>query len=392
MKGKLGLSLGLVTACASIAVAAPPTFQNNTCPVRVDGNVIGTQLTPSGASLRNTVAYEPASGLYHFWGFLAEDANFPSSASALGAVKHASSRDGINFTSDGHLSYGIGSADYHTFGADIDPPLDFFRAVYDVDTGTWKLFNWTENDQVATPSFGQYNYNTSVNDVGSVADDTSVLHQGPLSSPYFGNHVGTFGLVNGNIYLRIDGGPLDGGLARLPYTDAIPPSAAAMTSEADLFTGTPYCWELTASAAGSGPPVCPNPALKPAYVHNVGRTLSQGDGSVGTYYDFRVCTSAGCGTSARADKQIWYVESTDNGSTWSTPVGVFADGSVVTIDRQPLDTTVGDANFSNVDVIEEPAAERLYFSTQNVAADYVFVTTKSMAADTIFADGFEGCD
>ena len=391
MKTKQCLWL-LTLASINAAIAAPPTFQTDTCPVRVDGAIIGTQLTPQGASLRNTIAYEPTSGLYHFWGFLADDTNFPSSASALGAVKHASSNDGVHFTSDAYLSYGIGSADYHNFGADIDPPLDFFRAVYDTDTGTWKLFNWTENDQIASPSFGQYNYNTSVNDLGSVADNTSVVHQGPLNSLYAGNHVGTFGLVSGNIYLRLDGGPSDGGDAQLPYTDGIPPSAAAKTIEADLFTGTPYCWELAADSSGVGPPVCSNPILKPAYVHNVGRTLLQTDGTLSTYYDFRVCTSQGCGNSVRADKQIWYVESNDNGVTWSAPTGVFADGSVLTIDHQALDADPGTANFSNVDVVDVPAAERLYFSTQNSAGDYVFVSAKSIASDTIFADGFEGCD
>jgi hypothetical protein len=364
--------------CTQSASAAAPLFHTDTCPVRVDGTRVGTDLTPGNSSLRNTIAYEPATKLYHFWGFVADDPNFPSTASALGAAKHATSDDGIHFTSDAFLTYGVGSAEYTDYGATIDPPLDFFRAVFDTTTGTWKLFNWTENDQVADPSFGQYNYNTSVNDLGSVASNTSVIHQGPLNSPYAGNHVGSFGLVDGNLYLRIDGGAQDGGNAQLPYTDAIPPSAGALISEADLFVGTPYCWGLDPACGSTDPRI-------PAYVHNVGRTLRQTDGTLATYYAFRHWDGS------RMDKQIWYVESGDNGATWSAPAGVFADGSLVTIDKQPLDSDADSANFSSVDVVLTATRYRAYFSTQDSAGNYVFVSTPSYAADTIFADSFEGC-
>ncbi|MBL8297830.1 MAG: hypothetical protein JNN30_05710, partial [Rhodanobacteraceae bacterium] len=47
--------------------------------------------------------------------------------------------------------------------ASIGPPLSFVRAAFDTQSGTWKLFAWTENVGAST---GQYNYNTSVNDLG----------------------------------------------------------------------------------------------------------------------------------------------------------------------------------------------------------------------------------
>jgi len=366
---------------AQLAQAAMPDFYTNTCPVRLDGVRVGTDLTTGGSSLRNTIAYEPSTGLYHFWGFVADDPAFPSAASALGAAKHATSKDGIHFTSDAYLTYGVGSADYTDYGATIDPPLDFFRAVFDTDTGTWKLFNWTENDQTTDPSFGQYNYNTSVNDLGSVASNTSVIHQGPLNSPYSGNHVGSFGLVDGELYLRVDSLYPDGsggGDGQFAYTDGIPPSTAAEAGEADLFTGTPYCWGLAAACGTTDPRI-------PAYVHNVGRTLRQADGTLGTYYAFRHWDGS------RMDKQVWYVESADDGATWSDPVGVFADGSAVTIDRQPLDSDPDSANFSSVELVRPAKDSRLYFSTQDAAGNYVFVTSLSHAPDTIFADGFEAC-
>jgi hypothetical protein len=370
-----------VAACAlvgQVAVAAPPVFRTNTCPLTLDGTRVGSDLTPDGGSLRNTIAYEASTKLFHFWGFAADDQHFPSVASSLRAVVHATSADGLHFTSDSNLSYAFGSASYTSYGATIDPPLDFFRAVFDTDTGTWKLFNWTENDQVSDPSFGSYNYNTSVNDLGTRASTTSVLHQGPLLSPVAGNHVGTFGLVDGLIYLRVD--TATGGNGQFAYTDGIQPATGPELNEADLYTGTPYCWFL-ASGCGS------IDARTPAYVHNVGRTLRQTDGTLGTYYTFRDATTA-----ARLDKQIWYIESGDNGTTWSAPTGVFADGSAITIDGQPLDADAGSANFSSIDTVQAKNVCRAFFSTQDANGDFVMVSaTTGSACDAIFADGFEGC-
>lgn len=367
----------LLTMSTSPVWSAPPNFQRSACPVKIDGKNVGTELTAGGSSLRNTVAYEPSTQLYHFWGFVADDANFPSAASALPAVRHATSSDGLHFTSDAFLSYGIGSANYADYGAELDPPLDFFRAVLDADTSTWKLFNWTENDQVAHPSFGDYNYNTSVNDLGTVASNTSVVHQGPLGPGTEGQSIGSFGLVDGKVYLQMDS--TLGGVRQYAYIDSITPMVGAQGAEADLYTGTPYCWFITAGCGTTDPRIR-------AYVHNVGRTLRQSDGTLGTYYTFRDAA-----TSARLDKNIWYIESNDDGATWSAPAKVFADDEVVTIDHQPLDADAGTANFSNVEMLVEPKASRIFFSTQDAAGNYVFVSTNSIAADAIFVNGFEGC-
>ena len=374
MKNLLYVCVVAGLAYAATATAAPPRYASNTCPVTLDSKKVGDEVTPGGASLRNTVAYDPATKLYHFWALAADDPNFPSAAAALGDVKHATSTDATHFVSDDFLSYGIGSASYTSFGATIDPPLDFFRAVFDTATGTWKLFNWTEN---VGSSVGSYDYNTSVNDLGSTAGNTSVVHQGPLNSPFAGNHVGTFGLIDNTLFLRVDSAT--GGVGQFAYTDAIPASTSAEQSEADLYAGTPYCWTLDPACGTTDPRIA-------AYVHNVGRTLAQKDGTIGTYYTFRDANSF-----ARLDRNMWYIESSNGGTTWSAPAKVFADGANVTIDLQPLDAAASTGNFSNVDVIDEPAAERIYFSTQNAAGDFVFVSSRRIAADTIFVDGFDGC-
>lgn len=369
--------LALVIGCAlaSAVVAAPPVFQDRTCPVRLDGTRLGADLTPGGSSLRNTIAYEPSTHLYHLWVLANDDPNFPTT-SALRYFTHATSPDGLHFTSDGNLNYEIGSADWATFGSTIDPPLDFVRAAFSGTSGTWKLFAWTENvTNNGGPNVGQYNYNSSVNDLGGVASNTYAVHQGPLQSPVAGNHVGAFGLVDGKLYLRVD--TAGGGLGQFNYTDAIPPVTSSELGEADLFGGTPYCWFLDSACGGTD-------ARIPAYVHNVGRTLRQSDGTLASYYTFRNAV-----TYARTDKQVWSVASTDNGATWSAPVGVFADASALTIDGAPL---AGDGNFGTVDSVQQPNICRMYFSTKDASGNSVMVSaTTGSGCDALFADGFDGC-
>lgn len=387
MKIRLSAAIGAALLCAQ-AAAAPPVFHTQACSVSVDGNRLDTVLTPGGADQRNTFAYEPLTHRWHFWGFLADDNSYPSAASALGAVWHATSTDGVHFYSDRNLTYAGNSAPglYTSYGANLDPPLNFFRAVFDTVTGTWKLFNWTPNNDTGNPNinFGQYDYNTSVNDLGNNASTTDVVHQGPLKSPVSGNHVGAFGLVDGKLYLRAD---TDGNADQFAYTDgaypwtgANQPSTGSELNSANLFTGTPYCWFLDPTCGKTDPRI-------PAYVHNVGRTLRQADTTLATYYTFRDAN-----TYVRLDQQIWYVESSDNGATWSAPVGVFANGGALTIDGQPLDSAPGTGRFSDVDLVLDGSRYQLYLSVQDANGNYVMVSTQGRPSDDIFFDGFDSCD
>ncbi|MEO7013032.1 MAG: hypothetical protein ABIR27_11760 [Dokdonella sp.] len=252
------------------------------------------------------------------------------------------------------------------------------RAAFDPLGGTWKLFAWTEN--VGT-SVGQYNYNSSVNDLGSTPSNISVQHQGPLQSPFAGNHVGTFGLVDGQLFMRVDSGPgafgSGGGSGQFNFIDAVPPGTSAELNEADLYIGTPYCWILD--------PICGNADPRiPAYVHNVGRTLRQSDGTLASYYNFRNGV-----TYARTDKQVWSVSSADNGATWSAPVGVFADGNALTIDGAAI---AADGFFGTVESVQRPNICRIYFSTRDADEKYVMVSASTgSGCDALFADSFDGC-
>lgn len=118
-------------------------------------------------------------------------------------------------------------------------------------------------------------------------------------------------------------------------------------------------------------------------MHNVGRTLKQADGTLATYYAFRNWDAS------RADKQIWYVASTDDGATWSAPATVFADGNALTIDGQP---TAADGFFSSAESVQTPNICRMYFSTKDADGKYVMVSASTgSGCDALFANSFDGC-
>ncbi|MBL0162880.1 MAG: hypothetical protein IPP82_04270 [Xanthomonadales bacterium] len=181
--------------------------------------------------------------------------------------------------------------------------------------------------------------------------------------------------------MRVDSGPSafgsGGGNGQFNFFDLVPPATSTELNEADLYVGTPYCWILDPNCGNSDPRIA-------AYVHNVGRTLRQSDGSLATYYNFRNAV-----TYARADKQIWSVSSSDNGVTWSLPAGVFADGNALTLDGAPF---AADGFFGTVESVQHPNICRIYFSTRDADEKFVMVSASTgSGCDALFADSFDGC-
>ena len=346
------------------AIAAPVAFPQQTFTVKLDGVALGQALHPTSLnSLRYTVAFNAGDGLYHLWVLDGGDTETPADMQ-VADITHATSLDGVNFTSLGKLAP---PASWWTaipgVGATVEPSVNFLRV--DKLGAEWFLTIWSPNET----NTGRYNYNANVWDIGSNIDNLAIVQHGPLPSLSDappgpgGDFVGSFGMVNGNIYLRQDtpynaGPPVTGGgIGRYVYTDGIRPSLSPLfgTSEAGMFAGTPYCWPL-----GN-----PNPCVSPqaSYVHNSGRVVAQG-ATLGAYYSFRDFATA-----ARQDKQIWYVESADDGLTWSTPVGVYANGNAVTVDGLP-----NAGGFSSPEITAAHGKFRVYFSTAANDGSFVLVT------------------
>ena len=332
--------------CGALSAAAP-VFSNDFKAVTLDGVRLGTDTDPSNFSTFPSVVYDPQSGLFHMW-----VAN--TSALSIEGLRHATSSDGVHFISDGNLSFSGGSP-FPIYGAPAEPQFEFPRA--SKIGGDWKLAIWSENNPSAN---GDYNYNESVNDIGTDPSTLAVNHQGPVYPTNglgtFGQTTGPWGFVDGRLYVADD---RPGGMSKWEYVDTTPPSVTPPADMSqDLITGTGYVYFLTHPGDPLG-----------VYVHNVGRVLDQGDGTLGAYYSLRYPDGS------RVNKQIYYVQSGDGGQTWSAPAGLFSNGDAVRVDGAP-----NQFDFSHPEVTLAGSRRVLYFSTKASDGAYVVATSAGQAA------------
>jgi hypothetical protein len=331
-------------AADSLARAAPPPVSTAFVSVTLDGVRLGEDFTSNFNSLFPTIDFDSTAGVFHLW-------VFDGSGFRLSALRHAASTDGVHFTSTGNLSY-AGGPPFPGFGAAAEPLMQFVRAA---KTGShWKLLMWTPFDGTANNAVnGQYNYNISVNDLGTNPNNLSVTHQGPvqpLSGGVFGQVNGPWGLIGTSLFFEWDN---LGGVGRFAYADGAPPAVSGTVAARDLITGTGFVYGLF------------NPADPlTVYPHNVGRTIDQLDGTLGTYYSLRSWQ-----TGARVNKQIYYSESSDGGATWGNPAGLFANGNLVTVDGAP-----NQENFSHPEAVVVGGVRVLYMSTRAADGHLVVVT------------------
>ncbi len=351
--------------------AAPVVFSTNTVAVTLDGIPLGTQTTGSG--LRNTVV-QGADGLHHLWAIK------NGADSYVSRMVHATSSDGVHFTTQGLLQP---PADYWKIacGALAIPaaePIATFVRVSQVG-GEWRMAVWHQNQ---TGGHNWYSYNTSVWRIGVDPNNLSVQPLGPLPTTTCGTasapgrfHIGVFGMDDGPfIYLRhvpqasALAGSVGGNLGRYGInTTASPPSTTPrpasdasnpkLTLEANLFTGTGYA-ETTPLPAGTAR----------ALVYNAGRSLNV-NGALGTYYNF-----ADFNTTAALEKDLWYVESTDGGGSWTAPVRIYGtQGPNVLVNGLP--------NGGNFSAPEVTSGGRSYFVTRDACNNSVMVTPARAADD-----------
>jgi hypothetical protein len=338
-----GRSLLAVLAAAVVAAplaAAPPAVGTTFRSVTVDGVRLGEDFTPTNFNDFPTVLFDPASGLFHLW--VHDDTGFE-----LGSIVHATSFDGIDFNSTGNLTFSGGLPNFADFGASEEPIFQFLRAVRAGDN--WKLLMWTP----LTGVLGDYDYNVTIFDLGTNPNNLNAIHQGPVQpvpGGTSGQTNGPYGLISSSLFAGHDA---IGGLARYTLTDGSPPSVGPAANAKDLVTGTGFVNFTIA-------PADPNAA----YVSNAARTLDQGDGTLGTFYALRLFAD-----DSRAGKQIFYVESADGGTTWSAPVGLFADGDLVTVDG-----ALNTGNFSHPEVTLANGQRILYFATVAGDGKFGFVT------------------
>jgi hypothetical protein len=319
------------------AGAAVPTPGDSFSAVRVDGVALGSEL---GAlrSLAPAIAYD--AGTFHLWYATVDDTNNDCTPLPISVYRHASSADGVNFVSDGNLSFAGGDpfASGSPWGAGANSPVGppVLYPFVARQGGEWRFFSWSCNNQTGgypPPDFGDFNYSESVASFGASLSSLTLTHLGPVGpapgNGIFGQTIGCWGLVAGYLYCEDDTLNGGGAVGRAAYADGSPvaPPATAFTgpwaasvsghvSLKDLITPIPG---YSAPASGEGEAL--------AYAHNLGRVIDNGDGTLGLVFGIRDYP-----TGTRPEKQVYYSESADGGATWSDPVGVFADGNLVTVD------------------------------------------------------------
>ncbi len=340
-----------LSLAGTAAPAAPAPFPTVTTPVQLDGHALGNPLNPNWYEVLNTIVFD--GGLYHMW-YVKGVYNV-----SLDDVAHATSTDGVHFTTQGVLTFPANW--WAAYGATVEPVSNYLRVSRD-GSGNWILMIWHPNGGA---SYGQYNYNTSLWLLGPSIANLSPTQIGPLptlsSTPPGpgGNHVGPFGIVGSDIYLGQDTAKALGRYLLTPSTTSSPPAVSptnmGAAEYADAYAGTGLCSFATCPGSPSS-----------SYIHNYGRTLDQGGGVIGTYYELRDYN-----TFTRRAKQLWYVESTDGGATWSANAqGLFANGAAVTVDGLP-----NTGNFSLPEVTALGGGQyRSYFNTVDACGNYVTVT------------------
>lgn len=331
----------LALAGAGGALAAPAPFATVTTPVLLDGRPVSRGIALN--ETLNTIVYD--GGQYHLW-------YVHSSYKLSGGVGHATSSDGIHFTSGAMLTVPVNW--WVNSGATVEPQVNYLRMSRD-GSGNWILMAWHPNNQ-APDSYGSFNYNTSLWLLGNSTGNAALSLIGPLPSPPGSNHVGPFGIVGSQVYLGQDTVGAFGRYTLTPTTTSAPPttSPAGQADAANVYTGTGFCSFATC-------PADPNAS----YIHNYGRTLDQGGSVLGTYYSLREFS-----TGARRGQQLWYIESTDGGTGWSAPQALFANGAAVTVDGLPNTFA-----FSLPEVAALGGGQyRSYFNTADACGNNVTVT------------------
>lgn len=319
----LGLSCAVILApMAAIAVVPVGPLANQQ--ITLDGTPLGSAI--ADRSSVPTVVYDATGATWHMWVQVADETGstgpdlYPL---RIASYRHATSPDGVAFTTAATLSFAGNPFGATIYGSSYGEPPWIYPKV-SVWNGRYTLGLWTINDFFSGAPYpgvlGDYNYNMSLNDIGTSPSNASLTHLGPVGAVpgngIYGQTAGIFGIVNGVMYY--DNNSL---LGRAALTDN-----GAVVFPAAFGTGP---WQATATNAAVatpltslGVPDCSQP--NGAYVHNSARVVDNGDGTLGFFFTLRNCSDG-----SRRAFQVYYMESADNGQTWGAATGIFAGAPTI---------------------------------------------------------------
>jgi hypothetical protein len=296
------------------AAAASLQFANNLTAVTVDGS------TAAGGG---SVSVIQDGGTYHMW--------YRTSQGTIGGLSHATSSDGVHFTTEGSMSF---SADPFPTGT---PPYLYYENAAQIG-GDYTLLHWTYNGGAGT--YPGYDYNISASNIGSDPNNLAATHQGAVTGGTLGQTAGPFGVVNDYLYMQ---GGIGQSLMRASYTSGASPSVGALTDVLNLQA----FFNLLGISGG--------------YINNHSDVIAGKDGSLDFFFTVR-----GDSGGTRYNQQVYHSQSTDGGSSWGAPEALFSSVS--------LDGLAPGANFAHAEAVFNGSNYRLYLSTQDASGNYVVAT------------------
>lgn len=342
------------------AIAAVPTGPTTTTVLTLDGAPMA-QPPQSGRILAPTLHYDPATKLLHMWVLTTG-----SPGESLTNMRHATSTDGIHFTSTGSLSYAgtpwIGTP----WGTQTGEPAMIYPRVA-VLNGRYKLLNWTYNAQTGQGPWGDYNYNINVNDIGTDLNNLVLTQEGPIgpvAGGIPGQTAGAWGVVNNVLYFEYNFFIGRSAVTELPLTTPLTPPATAGTGPYRITGTAAPVFDMVHTLPAPFAPAknCFDAGTPSYYIHNAARVLANPDGTLGVVYSIRDCASA-----ARVAAQLFYAESADNGLTWGAPVGIFSGTPVL------VNGVATTGKFAVADVFVADGVRYVYFSTTDAGGNLVVV-------------------
>lgn len=329
-------------ALASAAILAS-TIAVATVPV---GPAANQQITLDGTPLGSPIAFRSSyptiqfsGGVYHMWVQVQDEGT--AADLRIAGYRHATSTDGVAFTTQGTLSFAGDPFAATLYGSTFgEPPWIYPRATLSGGGATFQFWTYNTPPDVT----GDYNYNLSINTIAALGD-LALAHYGPvgpIAGGIPGQTAGGWGIVGGNMYYDNNSSL---GRAALSLSGPGPFPATAGTG--------PHFATATNAAVFDPLPLLGYTACQLAngdtYVHNAARVIDNGDGTLGFFFTLRNCDGS------RKDDQVYYSESSDDGVTWSSPVGIFPGG--VTIGG----VAVGNG-FSLADVVVSGKRRVVYFN------------------------------
>lgn len=325
------IAFGFAPAAPAAVPAGPAANQQ----ITLDGSPLGSAIAFRSSAA--TIQY--VGGVYHMWVQVQDEGT--AADLRVAGYRHATSTDGVSFLTQGTLSFAGDPFAATIYGSAFgEPPWIYPRATAGGSGVTFQF--WTYN----TPpdDTGDYNYNLSVNTIGAV-NDLALTHYGPVGpsgNGILGNTAGGWGIAGGNMYY--DNNSV---LGRTPLTLTSPPGPFPATAGTGPYFATASNVPAYAPLTSLGLSPCHLGGT--VYVHNGARVVDNGDGTLGFFFTLRNCDGS------RYANQVYYAESSDNGVSWGTPVGIYPGG--VTIGGQAVGS-----GFALADVVVVNGLRIIYFS------------------------------